>query len=417
MTENTVERVREIVEAVYRADSRRVLATLIRLLGDFDLAEEALHDAFTAAVEQWPRDGVPAKPRAWLVSTGRFRAIDGMRRRARFDASLVELAKQLESDSSGTAESEDQEVEDDRLRLIFTCCHPALPPDAQVALTLREVCGLTTEEIARAFLTAAPTIAKRIVRAKAKIGDARIPYEVPSRSDLPHRLDTVLQVIYLVFTEGYSASSGPSLTRPDISAEAIRLGRLLIELLPEPEVMGLLALMLLHESRRATRISPEGDLVLLDDQDRSLWNRDQIAEGGALVQRALVSHRFGPYTLQAAIAAVHAEAANAAATDWAQVVGLYDVLVRANPSPVVELNRAVAVAMRDGPLAGLALIEAILQRGDLVDYHLAHSARADLCRRLGKSAEARTSYERALSLARQEPARRFLERRLRELKD
>jgi len=417
MTENTVERVREIVEAVYRADSRRVLATLIDLLGDFDLAEEALHDAFTAAVEQWPRDGVPAKPRAWLVSTGRFRAIDGMRRRARFDASLVELAKQLESDSSGTAESEDQEVEDDRLRLIFTCCHPALPPDAQVALTLREVCGLTTEEIARAFLTAAPTIAKRIVRAKAKIGDARIPYEVPSRSDLPHRLDTVLQVIYLVFTEGYSASSGPSLTRPDISAEAIRLGRLLIELLPEPEVMGLLALMLLHESRRATRISPEGDLVLLDDQDRSLWNRDQIAEGGALVQRALVSHRFGPYTLQAAIAAVHAEAANAAATDWAQVVGLYDVLVRANPSPVVELNRAVAVAMRDGPLAGLALIEAILQRGDLVDYHLAHSARADLCRRLGKSAEARTSYERALSLARQEPARRFLERRLRELKD
>ena len=417
MTENTVERVREIVEAVYGADSRCVLATLIRLLGDFDLAEEALHDAFTAAVEQWPRDGVPAKPRAWLVSTGRFRAIDGMRRRARFDASLVELAKQLESDSSGTAESEDQEVEDDRLRLIFTCCHPALPPDAQVALTLREVCGLTTEEIARAFLTAAPTIAKRIVRAKAKIGDARIPYEVPSRSDLPHRLDTVLQVIYLVFTEGYSASSGPSLTRPDISAEAIRLGRLLIELLPEPEVMGLLALMLLHESRRATRISPEGDLVLLDDQDRSLWNRDQIAEGGALVQRALVSHRFGPYTLQAAIAAVHAEAANAAATDWAQVVGLYDVLVRANPSPVVELNRAVAVAMRDGPLAGLALIEAILQRGDLVDYHLAHSARADLCRRLGKSAEARTSYERALSLARQEPARRFLERRLRELKD
>jgi RNA polymerase sigma-70 factor (ECF subfamily) len=414
MSGGSSEGVRQIVETVYRSDSRRVLATLIRLLGDFDLAEEALHDAFTAAVEQWPRDGVPANPGASLVSTGRFRAIDGMRRRARFDASLAELAKQLES---GVADRDDQEVEDDRLRLIFTCCHPALPADAQLALTLREVCGLTTEQIARAFLTAAPTIAKRIVRAKAKIRDARIPYEVPSRSDLPHRLDTVLQVIYLVFTEGYSASSGALLTRPDISGEAIRLGRLLIDLLPEPEVIGLLALMLLHESRRDARTSPEGELVLLGDQDRSLWNQDQIGEGVALVKRAWSSRSFGPYALQAAIAAVHAEAPNAAATDWAQIVGLYDVLLRASPSPVVELNRAVAMAMRDGPLAGLALIDAILQRGDLADYYLAHSARADFCRRVGKFAEARTSYERALSLARQEPVRRFLERRLGELKD
>jgi len=417
MTENTAKRAREIVGAVYRADSRRVLATLIRLLNDFDLAEEALHDAFTAAVEQWPRDGVPVNPRAWLVSTGRFKAIDSMRRRARFDASLGELAKQLDAGFSGAVEPEGQDLEDDRLRLIFTCCHPALPPDAQLALTLREVCGLTTEEIARAFLTAPPTIAKRIVRAKAKIRDARIPYEVPPRADMPDRLDTVLRVIYVVFTEGYSASSGGSLTRPDVSAEAIRLGRLLVELLPEPEAVGLLGLMLLHESRRAARSSPEGELVLLDDQDRSLWNRDHIAEGLALVERALSSRRFGAYTLQAAIAAVHAEAPSAAATDWAQIVGLYDVLARANPSSVVDLNRAVAVAMRDGPLAGLALIDAILDRGDLEDFYLAHSARADLCRRLGRTAEARASYQRALSLARLEPAQRFLKRRLGEMKN
>ncbi len=415
MTEDAAERAREMVDAVYRSDSRRVLATLIRLLGDFDLAEEALHDAFTAAMERWPRDGVPAKPRAWLVSAGRFKAIDGIRRRARFDASLVELANQLDADTPDAAGWDDEGVADDRLRLIFTCCHPALPPDAQVALTLREVCGLTTEEIARAFLTAPPTVAQRIVRAKGKIRDARIPYEVPSRSDLPDRLDTVLRVVYLVFNEGYSASSGASLTRADLSGEAIRLGRLLTELLPEPEVAGLLALMLLHESRRVARTSPAGELVLLDDQDRSLWNRDQIAEGSALVERALLSRRFGPYTLQAAIAAVHAEAPNAAATDWAQIVGLYDVLARSDPSPVVELNRAVAVAMRDGPAVGLALIDDILARGDLEDYHLAHSARADMCRRLGKGAEARASYGRALGLTRQEPERRFLQRRLAEL--
>ena len=409
--------VRETVDAVYRADSRRVLATLIRLLGDFDLAEEALHDAFTAAVEHWPRDGVPANPRAWLVSTGRFKAIDGLRRRARFDASLVELARRLDAESDDSGAPDEESVEDDRLRLIFTCCHPALPPDAQIALTLREVCGLTTEEIARAFLTGASTLAQRIVRAKAKIRDARIPYQVPSRADLPDRLDAVLHVVYLVFNEGYSASSGASLTRHDLSGEAIRLGRLLRELLPEPEAMGLLALMLLHESRRAARTSPAGELVLLGDQDRSLWSRDLITEGSALVQRALSSRRFGPYTLQAAIAAVHAEAASAAATDWAQIVGLYDVLLRAEPSPVVQLNRAAAVAMRDGPLAGLTLIDAILARGDLADYHLAHSARADLCRRLGRTAEARVAYERALQLTQQEPERRFLERRLSELPD
>ena len=409
--------VRETVDAVYRADSRRVLATLIRLLGDFDLAEEALHDAFTAAVERWPRDGVPANPRAWLVSTGRFKAIDGMRRRARFDGWGAELARRLDADASGPAAGDEESVEDDRLRLIFTCCHPALPPDAQIALTLREVCGLTTEEIARAFLTAAPTVAQRIVRAKAKIRDARIPYQVPSRADLPDRLDAVLHVVYLVFNEGYSASSGASLTRHDLSGEAMRLARLLSDLLPEPETLGLLALMLLHESRRAARTSPAGELVLLGDQDRSLWNRDLVAEGSALVERALSSRRFGPYTLQAAIAAVHAEAPDAAATDWAQIVGLYDVLARADPSPVVELNRAAAVAMRDGPLAGLTLIDAILARGDLADYHLAHSARADLCRRLGRTAEARASYERALRLTRQEPERRFLERRVGELPD
>jgi len=408
---------RETVDAVYRTESRRVLATLIRLLGDFDLAEEALHDAFAAAVERWPRDGVPANPRAWLVSAGRFKAIDGLRRRARFDASLVQLAERLDTET-GDAVPDDQEgVDDDQLRLIFTCCHPALPPDAQTALTLREVCGLTTEEIARAFLAQAPTIAQRIVRAKAKIRDARIPYEVPTRADLPGRLDTVLQVIYLVFNEGYSASSGPSLTRHDVSAEAIRLGRLLVGLLPEPEAVGLLALMLLQESRRAARSSTAGELILIDEQDRSLWNPELVSEGAALVERALLSRRFGPYTLQAAIAAVHAEAESAAATDWAQIVALYDVLCRADPSPVVELNRAVAVAMRDGPAAGLTLIDAILARGDLTEYHLAHSARADLCRRLGLTAQARASYERALRLTRQEPERRFLERRLETCRD
>jgi RNA polymerase sigma-70 factor (ECF subfamily) len=367
MTPQATDGVRGKVEAVYRSDSRRVLATLIRLLGDFDLAEEALHNAFAAAVERWERDGVPANPPAWLVSTGRFKAIDVLRRRARFDASLAELAERFAADASDAAGRTDEDVEDDRLRLIFTCCHPALRPDAQVALTLREVCGLTTEEIARAFLTAAPTVAQRIVRAKAKIRDARIPYQVPSRVELPDRLGTVLHVVYLVFNEGYSASSGDSLTRPDLSGEAIRLGRLLIELLPEPEAVGLLALMLLHESRRVARTSPAGELVLLDDQDRSLWNREHIAEGLALVERALSSRRFGPYTLQAAIAAVHGQATTAAVTDWAEIVGLYDLLARADPSPVVELNRAVAVAMRDGPLAGLALIDAILARGDLED--------------------------------------------------
>ena len=407
--------VRETVDTVYRTDSRRVLATLIRLLGDFDLAEEALHDAFTASMKQWPRDGVPANPRAWLISAGRFKAIDGLRRRARFDAAVAELAKRLEAETMTPAESDGQAVGDDRLRLIFTCCHPALRPDAQVALTLREVCGLTTEEIARAFLTSAPTIAKRIVRAKAKIRDAHIPYELPSRADLPSRLDTVLEVIYLVFTEGYSASFGALLTRPDISGEAIRLGRLLVELLSEPEAVGLLALMLLHESRRTARTSSNGELVLLDDQDRSQWNREQIAEGLSLVESAMSTRRVGPYTLQAAIAAVHAEAASAALTDWGQIIGLYDVLARANPSPVVELNRAIAVAMRDGPSAGLALIDAILLRGDLGDYHLAHSARADMYRRLGRATEARAAYKQALSLARQEPVRRFLDRRLREL--
>jgi RNA polymerase sigma-70 factor (ECF subfamily) len=414
-SEDPAGRVREVVDAVYRADSRRVLATLIRLLGDFELAEEAMHDAFTAAVERWPRDGVPASPRAWLVSTGRFKAIDSLRRRARFDASLARIADELDAGAAEPGASDDETVEDDRLRLIFTCCHPAVPPDGQIALTLREVCGLTTEEIARAFLSGPPTVAQRIVRAKGKIRDARIPYQVPSLADLPDRLDTVLHVVYLVFNEGYSASSGGSLTRHDLSGEAIRLGRLLVELLPDPEAVGLLALMLLHESRRAARTSPAGELVLLDDQDRSRWSREQIAEGSALVERALSSRRFGPYTLQAAVAAVHAEAPTAAETDWPQIVGLYDVLARADPSPVVELNRAAAVAMRDGAAAGLALIDAILARGDLADYHLAHSARADLCRRLGRTADAQASYQRALALTRQEPERRFLERRLGEL--
>jgi RNA polymerase sigma-70 factor (ECF subfamily) len=416
MTEEESERVRGMVDALYRAESRRVLATLIRLLGAFDLAEEALHDAFRAALEQWPRDGVPANPRAWLVSAGRFKAIDGMRRRARFE-SLDDVPEPVDVAIHDPAAWEDESVEDDRLRLIFTCCHPALSPDAQIALTLREVCGLTTEEIAHAFLTPAPTLAQRIVRAKAKIRDARIPYQVPTQAELSDRLDAVLRVIYLVFNEGYAASSGVSLTRHDLSGEAIRLGRLLVELLPEPEAVGLLALMLLQESRRAARTSPTGDLVLLEDQDRSLWNRDQIAEGLALVERALTSRRFGPYTVQAALAAVHAKAPTAAATDWAQIVALYDLLARAEPSPVVELNRAVAVAMRDGPLAGLALIDAILGRGDLGQYHLAHAARADLCRRLGRTAEARASYERALALTQQEPERRFLDRRLANLPD
>jgi RNA polymerase sigma-70 factor (ECF subfamily) len=415
--DNPSESIREKVDAVYRSESRRVLATLIRLLGDFDRAEDALHDAFRAALEQWPRDGVPANPRTWLVSAGRFKAIDAMRRRVRFDASLAEIAERLGADNSEPVEYDGEGVEDDQLRLIFTCCHPALSPDARMALTLREVCGLTTEEIARAFLTTPSTLAQRIVRAKSKIRDARIPYQVPAKADLPDRLDTVLHVIYLVFNEGYSASSGESLTRPDISGEAIRLGRLLVELLPEPEVMGLLALMLLHESRRPARASPEGDLILLENQDRTLWNRGQIAEGLALVERALSSQRLGPYTIQAAIAAVHAQAPIAAEADWAQIVALYSLLLQAAPSPVIELNRAAAVAMRDGPAAGLELIDVILSRGDLNDYHLIHSARAELCRRLGRTEEARASYERALSLVQQEPERRFLQRRLDELQD
>jgi RNA polymerase sigma-70 factor, ECF subfamily len=411
--ENTTHQMRERVDDVYRSQSRCVFATLIRLLGDFDLAEEAMHEAFAAAVEQWLRDGMPANPRAWLVSVGRFKAIDTIRRRARFNTSLAELAQQF--DASDITVKDDEDVEDDRLRLIFTCCHPALSQEAQVALTLREVCGLTTEEIAHAFLLAPPTLAQRIVRAKAKIRDAGIPYQVPSKTDLPERLDTVLQVIYLVFNEGYAASSGASLTRTDLSQEAIRLGRLVMELLPEPEVIGLLALMLLQESRRTARTSSTGDLILLEDQDRSLWNQEYIAEGRALVQQALLSRRFGPYTIQAALAAVHSGATSAGATDWAQIVALYDVLTQAEPSPIVDLNRAVAVAMRDGPLAGLQLIDAILARGDLSNYHLAHAARADLCRRLGRTTDARESYQRALALVKQEPEHRFLERRLREL--
>jgi len=406
--------VREMVESVYQSESRRVLATLIRLLGDFDAAEEAVHDAFRAALEQWPLEGVPANPRAWLVSTGRFKAIDGMRRRARFDQ-LDEAGAAEIGVTDVAAWADEESVEDDRLRLIFTCCHPALAADAQVALTLREVCGLTTEEIARAFLTPAPTLAQRIVRAKSKIRDARIPYEVPARNELPERLEAVLRVVYLVFNEGYAASSGPSLTRRDLSAEAIRLGRLLVEMLPEPEAQGLLALMLLHESRRTARTSASGELIVLEEQDRSLWDRDLIAEGTGLVEQALASRRFATYTLQAAIAAVHAEAREAAATDWDEIVGLYDALLRVEPSPVIELNRAVAVAMRDGPAAALPLIERILDRGDLADYRLAHAARAEICRRLGRTDDARRSFERALALTRQEPERRFLERRIAQL--
>jgi len=409
-----VAHVRDRVDALYRTESRRVLATLIRLLNDFDLAEEALHDAFAAAVEQWATNGIPTNPRAWLVSTGRFKAIDRLRRTARFEEVDSAMIDRIEATPDPLRD--DDELEDDRLRLIFTCCHPALSPDARIALTLREVCGLTTEEVAHAFLTPPPTLAQRIVRAKSKIREARIPYEVPGRSDLPERLDSVLHVVYLVFNEGYLASSGDSLTRADLSGEAIRLGRLLVELLPEPEVIGLLALMLLHEARRAARSGAAGEMILLEDQDRSLWNRSQIDEGVELVERAIQSHRFGPYTLQAAIAAVHADARDARSTDWRQIVGLYDVLLRTDPSPIIELNRAAAVAMSEGPAAGLALIDAILVRGDLADYHLAHAARGDLCRRLGRVNEAIESYEKALGLTTQNAERTFIARRIDELR-
>jgi RNA polymerase sigma-70 factor (ECF subfamily) len=409
---------REVIERVYREESRRVFATLVRMLGDFDLAEEALHEAFASALQQWPGEGVPGNPRAWLVSAGRFKAIDDMRRRTRHDEAMNDLADRLNRDSTDSVTSMDNDgIEDDRLRLIFTCCHPALPPEARIALTLREVCGLTTEEIARAFLTSAPTIAQRIVRAKSKIKTAKIPYVVPGRTDLPERLETLLQVIYLVFNEGYAASSGDSVTRADLSSEAIRLVRLLVELLPETEVIGLLALMLIQESRRAARASSDGDLILLEDQDRSKWNRREIDEGVALVRRALGQQAVGPYTVQAAIAAVHAEAPSSAQTDWSQIAALYDLLLRMTPSPVIELNRAVAIAMRDGPEIGLGQIDAILARGELGDYHLAHAARADLCRRLGLTSDAREAYERALELATQAPERRFLEKRLRDLEN
>jgi RNA polymerase sigma-70 factor (ECF subfamily) len=408
---------RRVIDDIYQSESRRVYATLVRLLGDFDLAEDALHDAFAAALIQWPQDGIPANPRAWLVSTGRFKAIDGIRRRARFDASLATLAEQIDEGTDDFAAVDDDSIEDDRLRLIFTCCHPALSPDARIALTLREVCGLTTEEIARAFITAPSTLAQRIVRAKSKIRDANIPYQVPTPDELPERLDGVLRVIYLVFNEGYSPSTGESVTRADLSGEAIRLARLLVDLLPEPEAIGLLALMLLHESRREARADQNGDVILLDDQDRSLWRHDLIEEGTELVERALRSGEVGQYTLQAAISAVHSEAATPGSTDWAQIVNLYDVLNGIDPSPVVALNRAVAVAMRDGPEIGLELIDGILAAGSLDDYYLAHSARAEMCRRIGRAGDARISYERALSLTEQGPERRFLERRLLELGD
>lgn len=410
MNEQSVE---EIVEELYRTESRRVFATLIRLLGDFDLAEEALHVAFTSAVEQWKRDGVPKSPRAWLVSAGRFRAIDAMRRRTRFDSSLTEIAARL--DETAAVNESSEELEDDRLRLIFTCCHPALAPNIQVALTLREVCGLTTEQVASAFLLTPSTMAQRIVRGKAKIREAGIPYRVPTVAELPERLESVLSVIYLVFNEGYSASSGEAVFRADLSAEAIMLARLLIQLLPDSEAMGLLALMLLHDSRRASRTDAKGDLILLEDQDRGLWSREQIAEGKLWVERALASRNYGAYTVQAAIAAVHADAVEARATDWAQITALYDLLLQIEPSPIVALNRAVAVAMRDGGEAGLAAIDRIFAEGKLLDYHLAHAARADLNRRLGRFDEARSSYLEALKLAKQEPERRFLQRRLEEL--
>ena len=446
ISQNSSEQIRELLDSLYRSDSGRIMATLIRLLGDFDLAEEAMHEAFAAALSLWPRSGVPGNPRPWLISTARFKAIDTLRRRARFDASQDELARHLEAQWSSAERSkeedglEEQHFDDDRLRLIFTCCHPSLAPEARVALTLREVCGLTTEEIAKAFLITPRTLAQRIVRAKAKIRETPIPYEVPTPQELPERLGAVLHVIYLVFNEGYSAAAGAEVTRAELTGEAIRLGRLLTELRPEPEgmgqevmgqeimgqeimdpeVMGLLALMLLHESRHAARTSPTGELILLENQDRALWNREQIVEGVALLEKALKygqkSRRFGAYTLQAAIAAVHAEAESVAATDWRQIVALYDRLLRIQPSPVVELNRAVAIAMRDGPEAGLAHIDAVLEHGELASYYLAHSARADMCRRLGRTDEARASYEKALALTQQEPERQFLQERIRQLK-
>jgi RNA polymerase sigma-70 factor (ECF subfamily) len=409
------EQISTTIDTLYRSESGRVLATLVRLLGDLDLAEEAMHEAFAVALESWPQTGIPDKPRPWLISTARFKAIDAIRRRARFDGVQSDLIAHYES-RVNEAPIEDEEIDDDRLRLIFTCCHPALPPEGQVALTLREICGLTTEEIARAFLVTPATLAQRIVRAKAKIRETQIPYEVPAPQELPERLDAVLQVVYLVFNEGYSAAAGTEVTRAELTGEAIRLGRLLAELQPEPEVIGLLALMLLQESRRAARTSPTGELILLEHQDRSLWNRAQIAEGIELVEQALSSRRFGPYTLQAAIAAVHAEAESTAATDWRQIVALYNQLLRIQPSPIVHLNRAVAVAMRDGPEAGLKHIDALLEHGELANYYLAHSARADLCRRLGRTDEARASYEKALALTQQEPERQFLQERIRQLK-
>ncbi|MGA2171010.1 MAG: RNA polymerase sigma factor [Terracidiphilus sp.] len=425
MPQKVPEELSRTIETLYRSESRRILATLARLLGDLDVAEEAMHEAFAAALDTWPQAGVPAKPRPWLISTARFKAINGMRRRARFDSAQRNLALYTEArvndarigEAPGRNEGiEEEEIEDDRLRLIFTCCHPALPPEAHVALTLREVCGLTTEEIAKAFLITPSTLAQRIVRAKAKIRETPIPYEVPTPQELPERAGAVLQVIYLVFNEGYSAAAGAEVTRAELTGEAIRLGRLLTDLQPEPEVIGLLSLMLIQESRHAARTSPAGELILLENQDRSLWNREQIAEGVALLQKALNSRRFGPYTLQAAIAAVHAEAESVAATDWRQIVALYDRLVRIQPSPVVQLNRAVAIAMRDGPEAGLAHIDAVLEHGELANYYLAHSARADMCRRLGRTAEARSSYEKALALTQQEPERQFLQERIRQLK-